>query len=153
MLSNHPTYKHVNNYEDLGAHADSPLYGKLLMQDPAQPSRQQIMQPYQQHTHHSPTRLEQGSIHGTYKGAGAHYNENMNIINKNGGSMNMANSILKQPTLAKVNISFMGGQGDNSSSNTHLVGVTNSNVGHSSSPHGDAYKSSKRNNNPSTLEY
>jgi hypothetical protein len=46
------------------------------------------MQPY-----HSPTRQDPASIHGggggTYKGAGnVHYNENMNIINKNAASNN-----------------------------------------------------------------
>jgi hypothetical protein len=87
MLSNHPTYK---LYEDGtgGGHSESPIYGKLVMHDPAQPSRQQLMQPYNQH--HSPTRHDQGSIHATYKGG--HHNENMNIINKNGGALNIQNN-------------------------------------------------------------
>ena len=47
--------------------------------------------------------------------------------------------IQKQPTISKVNISFMGEVGPNNNSN--------------GSPHGEVYKSSKRNNVPSNLEY
>jgi hypothetical protein len=79
-------------------------------------------------------------------------NENMNIMNKNGVQIH------KQPTLSKVNISFMGG-GNEVASN--IGGTTTNNQPNAGSPHGGgvgdqhlSYKSSKRNNNnPSTLDY
>lgn len=90
------------------------------------------------HHYHSPTTRHH---HNTNAGGSQpppnHHNENLNIINKQ--------MIQKQPTLNKVNISFMGeGQ-------TSAVGGNSSNL--NASPHGDAYKSSKRNNQQSSLEY
>jgi len=83
------------------------------------------------HNYHSPTTRHHHNTNTSSQPPPAHHNENLNIINK---------QIQKQPTINKVNISFMG---DNVNNTTNL----------NASPHGDAYKSSKRTNQQSSLEY